>query len=81
MIPKQSERDKMEEFYRRETAIFNDLWAGAAFHIINAVLKKCPDWSETDRNAMVHMIVAQLARRYGVIEDDEDDEDDNDEAE
>ena len=50
---------------------FNKAWLGAYFDIMAGVLERFPDWSEEDQQAMVYMIVQQLAMRVGVVEDDE----------
>jgi hypothetical protein len=52
--------------------LFNELWAGAYFDIISAVIDKWPDWDAKDQAAMIHMVVQALAVRAGVVEDDDD---------
>jgi hypothetical protein len=53
---------------------FNQAWAGAYFDIMAGVLGRFPDWAKDDQEAMVYMIVEQLADRVGLIELDEDEE-------
>jgi hypothetical protein len=63
----------IREFSEADTELFNELWAGTLFDIINQVMTKRPDWDKDEQNALVYMIIKQLAERYGVIESDEDD--------
>jgi hypothetical protein len=51
------------EFSDEDTALLNDLWGGALFDILSAVLDKCASWEKSDQDAMVYMIIEQLAMR------------------
>ena len=64
----------MRELTTADTKLFHELWAGTLFDIIHKVMTKRPKWDKDDQNAMVYMVIEQLAIRYGVIEGDEDDE-------
>lgn len=56
------------EFSEEDATLFNELWAGALFDIIAAVLKRCSDWEGPDQEAMIAMIIQQLAEHYGLVE-------------
>lgn len=62
------------EFSDADEELFHKLWAGALFDIISSVFEKCKDWEKDDQNAMIYMVIEQLAERYGIVESDEDNE-------
>ena len=61
----------MRRFTAADEELFHELWAGTLFDITHAVLTKRPEWGEREQTALVFMVIEELARRYGVIEDDE----------
>jgi hypothetical protein len=61
----------MRRFTAADVELFHELWAGMLFDLIHAVDTKRPEWEEREQAALVFMVIEELARRYGIIEDDE----------
>jgi hypothetical protein len=61
----------MRKFTAADTELFHELWAGALFDLIHAVDTKRPEWGEGEQADLVFMVIEELARRYGIIEDGE----------
>jgi hypothetical protein len=61
----------MRRFTAADTELFHELWAGTLFDLIHAVGGKRPGWEGDDQSALVYMVIEELARRYGIVEDDE----------
>jgi hypothetical protein len=61
----------MRRFTAAEEKLFHELWAGALFDLLHAVDTQRPEWEDDEQAALVAMVIEGLARRYGVIEDDE----------
>jgi hypothetical protein len=61
----------MRRFTAADTKLFNELWAGTLFDLIHAIDMERPEWEGHEQAALVVMVIEELARRYGIIEDDE----------
>lgn len=61
----------MRRFTAADTKLFNELWAGTLFDLIHTVDKRRPKWEGADQCALIYMVIEELARRYGIIADDE----------
>ena len=61
----------MREFGAADTKLFHELWAGTLFDLVHAVDEQRPEWAGDDRSALVYMVIEELARRYGIVEDEQ----------
>ena len=57
-----------EHFGEAETALFNELVAGAIFDIIHAVHTSCVGWDNKAQIVMMEMIVQEIAIQWGLID-------------
>jgi hypothetical protein len=61
----------MRKLTAADEELFRELWAGALFDLIHAVEKKRPGWDGDERGGLIVMVIEELARRYGIVAEDE----------
>ena len=54
-----------------DVQLMYEIWAGVLFDIIHKVMTERPDWNKDEQGALVYSVIATLAERYGIIDEDD----------